>query len=252
MSSAQEYTPYPAARMAYFTPAEQEAMSRFTEMGVAGTPPELDVAGNIAGAAYSFLAAYLLEHADSSGAIKETGQRTPFGEPSNIFMLASATVMLGVIFMFEPTSSRLSLDQVLLSVATGGQLRPAGGHVGPKQGDTREVEVTLSPLESLFGATLGLLGMLSETSGDSANGDKKRHLASNGYITGSEALGVRASDTDSSVLHTREGSLSGWSHGPHNEKAPSDRASDLASDVFSQRDTVVATHSPMKHSRGPK
>mgnify|MGYP003139548841 FL=1 len=47
--SAEEYTPYPAARMAYFTPAEQEAMSRFTEMGVSGTSPELDVAGNIAG-----------------------------------------------------------------------------------------------------------------------------------------------------------------------------------------------------------
>ena len=46
--SAEPYTPYPAARMAYFTPAEQEAMSRFTEMGVSGTPPELDVAGNIA------------------------------------------------------------------------------------------------------------------------------------------------------------------------------------------------------------
>lgn len=211
------------------------------------------VAGNIAGAAYSFLAAYLLEHADSSDALKETGQRTPFGEPSNIFMMASAAVMLGIIFMFEPTYSRLRLDQVTLSVATGGQLRPDGGHVGPKQGDTREVEAaTWSPLESLFGATLGLLGMLSETSGDSANGDKKRHLASNGCITGSEALGVSASDTDSSVLDTREGSLSGWPHGPHNEKAPSDRASDLASDVFSQRDTVVATHSPMKHSRGPK
>ena len=47
--SAEPYTPYPAARLAYFTPAEQEAMFRFTEMGVSGTPPELDVAGNIAG-----------------------------------------------------------------------------------------------------------------------------------------------------------------------------------------------------------
>ena len=47
--SAEPYTPYPAARLAYFTPAEQEAMSRFTEMGVSGTSPELDVAGNIAG-----------------------------------------------------------------------------------------------------------------------------------------------------------------------------------------------------------
>ena len=26
LESAQEYTPYPAARLAYFTPAEQEAM----------------------------------------------------------------------------------------------------------------------------------------------------------------------------------------------------------------------------------
>ena len=49
VESALPYTPYPAPRMAYFAPAEQEAMSRFTEMGVAGTPPELDVAGNIAG-----------------------------------------------------------------------------------------------------------------------------------------------------------------------------------------------------------
>lgn len=47
--SAEPYTPYPAPRMAYFTPAEQEAMSRFTEMGVSGTAPELDVAGSIAG-----------------------------------------------------------------------------------------------------------------------------------------------------------------------------------------------------------
>ena len=47
VESALPYTPYPAPRMAYFTPAEQEAMSRFTEMGVAGTPPELDVAGNM-------------------------------------------------------------------------------------------------------------------------------------------------------------------------------------------------------------
>jgi len=47
--SAEPYTPYPAPRLAYFTPAEQEAMGRFTEMGVSGTSPELDVAGNIAG-----------------------------------------------------------------------------------------------------------------------------------------------------------------------------------------------------------
>ena len=48
--SAEPYTRYPGQRLSYFTPAEQEAMSRFTEMGVSGTPPELDVAGNIAGA----------------------------------------------------------------------------------------------------------------------------------------------------------------------------------------------------------
>lgn len=47
--SAEPYTRYPGQRLSYFTPAEQEAMSRFTEMGVSGTPPELDVAGNIAG-----------------------------------------------------------------------------------------------------------------------------------------------------------------------------------------------------------
>lgn len=47
--SSTPYTPYPGQRLEYFAPAEQEAMSRFTEMGVSGTPPELDVAGNIAG-----------------------------------------------------------------------------------------------------------------------------------------------------------------------------------------------------------
>lgn len=47
--SAVPYSTFPGRRLEYFTPAEQEAMSRFTELGVSGTPPELDVAGNIAG-----------------------------------------------------------------------------------------------------------------------------------------------------------------------------------------------------------
>ena len=47
--SSVPYTPYPGQRLEYFTPSEQEAMSRFTQMGVSGTSPELDVAGNIAG-----------------------------------------------------------------------------------------------------------------------------------------------------------------------------------------------------------
>jgi hypothetical protein len=47
--AALPYTPFPGQRLQYFAPAEQEALSRFTELGVSGTAPELDVAGNIAG-----------------------------------------------------------------------------------------------------------------------------------------------------------------------------------------------------------
>jgi hypothetical protein len=46
--SAVPYTPYQDRRLAYFDPAEQEAMRRFEEMGVAGTAPELEAAGSIA------------------------------------------------------------------------------------------------------------------------------------------------------------------------------------------------------------
>ena len=42
------YQPYQGRRLEYFTPAEQEAMRRFEQMGVSGTPPELDAAGSIA------------------------------------------------------------------------------------------------------------------------------------------------------------------------------------------------------------
>ena len=81
----------------------------------------LFVAGNLAGAAYSFFAAYLLEHADSDVSTKKKGEKNPYAEPSNIFMLASALVMVVVIFMFKPTYARLRLDQVNLSVASEGQ-----------------------------------------------------------------------------------------------------------------------------------
>lgn len=46
--SAVPYQPYQDQRLQYFTAPEQEAMNRFTEMGVSGTPPELDAAGAIA------------------------------------------------------------------------------------------------------------------------------------------------------------------------------------------------------------
>lgn len=46
--SATPYETYQGQRLAYFTPAEQEAMGRFEQLGVSGTPPELDAAGAIA------------------------------------------------------------------------------------------------------------------------------------------------------------------------------------------------------------
>lgn len=46
--SAVPYTPYQDRRLAYFDPAEQEAMRRFEELGVEGTAPELSAAGSIA------------------------------------------------------------------------------------------------------------------------------------------------------------------------------------------------------------
>jgi len=42
------YTPYPVDRIAEFAPGERAALGRFGEMGLAGTAPELDVAGNVA------------------------------------------------------------------------------------------------------------------------------------------------------------------------------------------------------------
>jgi hypothetical protein len=46
--SAVPYTPYGDRRLEYFTPSEQEAMRRFQQLGVSGTPAELDAAGSIA------------------------------------------------------------------------------------------------------------------------------------------------------------------------------------------------------------
>lgn len=46
--SATPYETYQGSRLAYFDPAEQEAMRRFEQLGVSGTPPELDAAGAIA------------------------------------------------------------------------------------------------------------------------------------------------------------------------------------------------------------
>jgi len=47
--SAIPYQPYGGSRLKYFTPAEQTAMSRMNQLGVSGTAPELEVAGDIAG-----------------------------------------------------------------------------------------------------------------------------------------------------------------------------------------------------------
>jgi hypothetical protein len=46
--SAVPYETYPAQRLEYFTPSEQEAMRRFQQLGVSGTPQELMAAGDIA------------------------------------------------------------------------------------------------------------------------------------------------------------------------------------------------------------
>ena len=47
--SAVPYQPYGGSRLKYFTPAEQTAMSRMNQLGVSGTPQELQAAGDIAG-----------------------------------------------------------------------------------------------------------------------------------------------------------------------------------------------------------
>ena len=46
--SAIPYETFTGQRLQYFTPAEQEAMTRFQQLGVAGTPQELETAGGIA------------------------------------------------------------------------------------------------------------------------------------------------------------------------------------------------------------
>lgn len=46
--SAIPYETFTGQRLQYFTPAEQEAMTRFQQLGVAGTPQELQTAGGIA------------------------------------------------------------------------------------------------------------------------------------------------------------------------------------------------------------
>jgi len=46
--SAIPYESYPGKRLEFFTPAEQEAMKRFEQLGVSGTPDELRAAGDIA------------------------------------------------------------------------------------------------------------------------------------------------------------------------------------------------------------
>jgi hypothetical protein len=46
--SIMPYAPYPAQRLAYFSPMEQEAMARSGELGVSGTPDELNAAGQMA------------------------------------------------------------------------------------------------------------------------------------------------------------------------------------------------------------
>jgi len=46
--SAVPYETFTGQRLQYFTPAEQEAMERFKQLGIAGTPQELETAGGIA------------------------------------------------------------------------------------------------------------------------------------------------------------------------------------------------------------
>jgi hypothetical protein len=46
--SAVPYTPYGGSRLQYFMPEEQTAMRKIRELGMSGTPPELEAAGSIA------------------------------------------------------------------------------------------------------------------------------------------------------------------------------------------------------------
>lgn len=46
--SAIPYETFTGQRLQYFTPAEQEAMTRFQQLGISGTPQELETAGGIA------------------------------------------------------------------------------------------------------------------------------------------------------------------------------------------------------------
>jgi hypothetical protein len=46
--SQQPYQPYPGQRLSYFAPMEQESLARIGELGVSGTSPELNAAGQTA------------------------------------------------------------------------------------------------------------------------------------------------------------------------------------------------------------
>jgi len=48
LESGQQYSPYGASRLQYFMPAEQTAMRRIQDLGMSGTPAELEAAGSIA------------------------------------------------------------------------------------------------------------------------------------------------------------------------------------------------------------
>lgn len=80
--SGVQYSPYPAQRLEYFVPAEQEALRRFQQLGVSGTPDELLAAGNIAaqvGQGNPYTGGMLAATAGAQGPSTYTAGQSAFG-----------------------------------------------------------------------------------------------------------------------------------------------------------------------------
>ena len=111
----------------------------------------------------------------------------------------------------------------------------------PKDSQDDDESETWSPFKKLFGGNWGTPTKQDSGSATVERGDKNRNLLRNGYLGGG-ATG--SSEAGSSVPVSRESSMTNWLHGPLRGAAPSDKGSDRASDVFSQRETIIV--SPVK------
>lgn len=69
------------------------------------------VSGNLTGAVFSFVGEVLLENSDGN----QTGDNkvSPFAQPSNIFSLLCTALGCGTVFLFRGTYARLGLDYVM-------------------------------------------------------------------------------------------------------------------------------------------